>query len=133
MGQRIRARLTATGQVRQATVTGVARTALEGYVIGIEPDALVLRVPIPGVAPELQRDPKVADTLRVFRADVTGIDMQRFSPARTALLSGGIVAVTTLSVLLAGHIGSSEGIEGDPTNRTSFRRFLTIVSIPTGR
>ena len=133
LGDRIRAQLTAPGQVRQATVTGIARMALEGDVIGYETDALLLRVPIPGVAPELQRNPKVADTLRVLRADITGIDMQHFSPVRTGLLAGGVVAVGTLSILLAGHIGSSEGIEGDRDNRTALRPSFTIFRIPTGR
>ena len=132
LGERIRAQLTAPGQIRQAMVTGVAFTAVEGDVIGLEPDALLLRVPIPGIAPELQRNPKVADTLRVLRADITGIDMQHFSPLRTGLLAGGIVAVGTVSILAAGHIGSPEGV-GDTGDRTAFRPSFTIIRIPTGR
>ena len=133
LGERIRAQLTPPGQIRQATVTGVARTALEGDVIGVEQDALLLRVPIPGVAPELQRNPKVADTLRVLRSDITGIDMQHFSPLRTGLLAGGIVVVGTVSILAAGHIGSSEGVDDDPGDRTAFRPSFTVIRIPTGR
>ncbi len=133
VGERIRAQLTATGQVRQATATGIARTALEGDVVALEPDAVLLRVPIPGVVPELQRNPKVADTLRVLRADITGMDMQHFSPVRTGLLTGGILVGGTLSILLAGHIGFSEGVEGDPDNRTAARPSFTIITIPTGR
>ena len=132
LGERIRAQLTAPGQIRQATVTGVAFTAVEGDVIGLEPDALLLRVPIPGIAPELQRNPKVADTLRVLRADITGIDMQHFSPLRTGLLAGGIMVVGTVSILAAGHIGSSDGVD-DPGDRTAFRPSFTIIRIPTGR
>ncbi len=133
LGEQVRTRLTVEGQVRQASATGVARLSLEGSVLSVEPDMLVLVVPIPGLVPELQRSPKVADTLRVARADVTGIDVQRFSPVRSGLLAGGIVAVGVLGVALAGHIGSSEGGSEDPTNRNALRPGIPVMRIPIGR
>lgn len=133
LGERVRARLTVEGQVRQAAATGAARMSLEGSVLSVEPDMLVLVVPIPGIVPELQRSPKVADTLSIPRADVTGIDVQRFSPVRSGLLAGGIVAAGVLGVALAGHIGSSDGGIDDPTNRNAFRPGIPIVRIPVGR
>lgn len=132
-GEQVRARLTVEGQVRQASATGVARMSLEGAVLSLEPDRLVLVVPIPGIVPELQRSLKIADTLSVPRADVTGIDVQRFSPVRSGLLAGGIVAVGVLGVALAGHIGSSDGGSEDPTNRNAFRAGIRVVRIPIGR
>lgn len=132
-GEQIRARLTAEGQMRQASATGVARMSLEGSVIAVEPNALVLQVPIPGIVPELQRSLKVADTLRVPRADVTGMDVQRFSAARSGLLAGGVIAVAVLGIALAGHIGSSDGGTSDPTNRNALRPTFPIVRIPIGR
>ncbi len=133
IGSQIRTRLTPEGQMRQVSATGVARTSLEGSVLTVDPDAIVLVVPIPGIVPELQRSPKVADTLRVPMADVTGIDVQRFSAARSALLAGGVVAGGVLGILFAGHIGSSEGGTEDPTNRQALRPGLTILRIPVGR
>ena len=133
LGEQVRAHLTPEGQVRQASATGLARTSVEGSVLAVEPDVLVLVVPIPGIVPELQRSPKVADTLRISRTDVTGIDVQRFAPVRSGLLAGGIVAVGVLGVALAGHIGSSEGGTKDPTNRNAFRPGIPIVRIPVGR
>lgn len=132
-GEQVRARLTAEGQVRAASATGMARETLLGSVLAIEPDALVLQVPIPGLVPELQRSPKVADTLRVSRADLTGIDVQKFSAVRSGLLAGGVVAVAVLGVALAGHIGSSEGGTSDPTNRNALRPGMGIVRISIGR
>lgn len=129
-GEQIRARLTVEGQVRAASATGAARTSLEGSVLAVGRDTLVMEVPIPGLVPELQRSPKVADTLHVLRADVTGIDVQRFSAVRSGLLASGVVAAGVLGVLLAGHIGSSDGGISDPTNRNALR---PIVSIPIGR
>ena len=85
------------------------------------------------MVPALQRSPKVADTLRVLRADVTGLDVQRFSAARSGLLAGGVVAAGVLGVVLAGHIGSSEGGSEDPTNRNAFRPGIPIVRFPLGR
>lgn len=133
MGEHVRTRLTAEGQVRQAAVTGVARMSLEGNVIAVEPEELVLVVPIRGIVPELQRSAKVADTLRIPRADVVAIDVQRFSPVRSGLLAGGIVAAGVLGIALAGHVGSSEGGTEDPTNRNAFRPGIPIVRIPVGR
>ncbi len=133
MGEQVRARLTAEGQVRQAAVTGVARMSLEGNVLAVEPELLVLRVAIPGIVPELQRSAKVADTLRIPRADVVAIDVQRFSPVRSGLLAGGIVAAGVLGIALAGHVGSSDGGTEDPTNRNAFRPGIPIVRIPVGR
>lgn len=133
IGSQIRTRLTPEGQMRQVTATGVPRTSLEGSVLSVDPDEIVLVVPIPGIVPELQRSPKVADTLRVPLADVTGIDVQRFSAARSALLAGGVVASGVLGVLFAGHIGSSEGGTEDPTNRQALRPGMTILRIPVGR
>lgn len=132
-GDQVRAHLTAEGQVRQASATGLARTSLDGSVLAAEPDVLLLVVPIPGIVPELQRSPKVADTLRIARADVTGIDVQRFSAARSGLLAGGVVAVGVLGIALAGHIGSSDGGTEDPTNRNAFRPGIPIFRIPVGR
>ncbi len=133
LGEQVRAHLTAEGQVRQASATGLARASVEGSVLAVEPDVLLLVVPIPGIVPELQRSSKVADTLRISRTDVTGIDVQRFAPLRSGLLAGGIVAVGVLGVALAGHIGSSEGGTEDPTNRNAFRPGMPIVRIPVGR
>ena len=133
IGDQVRTRLTPEGQIRQASVTGVARMSLEGSVLAVEPEELVLVVPIPGIVPELQRSPKVADTLRVPRADVTGIDVQRFSAVRSGLLAGGIAAAGVLGIALAGHIGSSEGGSEDPTNRNALRPGITIVRLPIGR
>lgn len=133
LGEQVRAHLTPEGQVRQASATGMARTSVEGSVLGVEPDVLLLVVPIAGVVPELQRSPKIADTLRIARGDVTGIDVQQFSAARSGLLAGGVAAVGVLGVLLAGHIGSSNGGIGDPTNRNAFRPGLPIIRIPIGR
>lgn len=133
IGEQVRAQLTAEGQVRQAAVTGVARMSLEGNVLAVEPEQLVLQVAIPGIVPELQRSAKVADTLRIPRADVVAIDVQRFSPVRSGLLAGGIVAAGVLGIALAGHVGSSEGVTEDPTNRNAFRPGIPIVRIPIGR
>ena len=111
----------------------MARTSVEGSVLAVEPDVLLLVVPIPGIVPELHRSPKVADTLSVPRGDVTGIDVQRFSPVRSGLLAGGIVMAGVLGVALAGHVGSSEGVTEDATNRNAFRPGIPIVRIPVGR
>ena len=132
-GEQVRARLTAEGQVRAASTTGMARETLLGNLLAIEPDVLVLEVPIPGLVPELQRSAKVADTLRVSRADVTGVDVQKFSAVRSGLLAGGVVAVGVLGVALAGHIGSTDGGTSDPTNRNALRPGFPIVRIPIGR
>ena len=133
VGSQVRAGLTPEGQIRQASATGVARLSLVGSVLSVDPDAIVLVVPIPGIVPELQRSPKVADTLRIPMADVTGVAEQQFSAARSALLTGGVVAGGILGVLLAGHIGSSEGGTEDPTNRQALRPGMTILRIPIGR
>ncbi len=133
VGERVRARLTPEGQVRQASATGLARLSLEGRVLAVEPEVLVLEVPIPGIVPELQRSPKVADTLRIPRSDVTGIDAQRFSALRSALLGGGLVSAAVLSIALAGHIGSSDGGIDDPTGRNALRPGVPFVRIPIGR
>lgn len=133
LGQRIRTRLTAEGQLRHARVTGVARTSLDGDVLSVESEALLLVVPIPGIDPGLHRSTKVADTLRVLRADVTGIDAQRFSAARTSLLAGGIAVAGALAVVLAGSVGSSEGGDDGPGHRSAYRRLLTAIRIPLGR
>lgn len=133
IGSQIRTDLTPEGQIRQASATGVARLSLVGSVLSVDPDAIVLVVPIPGIVPELQRSPKVADTLRIPMADVTGVAEQQFSASRSALLTGGVVAGGILGVLLAGHIGSSEGGTEDPTNRQAFRPGMTILRIPIGR
>lgn len=133
LGEQVRAHLTPEGQVRQASATGMARTSVEGSVLAVEPDVLLLVVPIPGIVPELHRSPKVADTLSVPRGDVTGIDVQRFSPVRSGLLAGGIVMAGVLGVALAGHVGSSEGVTEDATNRNAFRPGIPIVRIPVGR
>ncbi len=132
-GEQVRAHLTPEGQVRQASATGMVRTSVEGSVLAVEADALLLVVPIPGVVPELQRSPKVADTLRIARADVTGVDVQEFSAARSGLLAGGVVAVGVLGVLLAGHVGSSDGLIDDPTNRNALRPSFPMARIPIGR
>ena len=105
-GERIRTQLAAEGQLRQAQVTGVARASLDGDLLSVEPEALVLQVPIPGIDPGLHRSTKVADTLRVLRADVTSVEMQRFSPARTSLLAGEIAVAGALGVVLAGNVSS---------------------------
>lgn len=131
-GQRVRAQLAAEGQIRQAQFTGVARTSLDGDVLSVDSETLVLRVPILGIDPELHRNTKVADTLRVPRADVTSLDTQRFSPARTGLLAGGIAAAGALGVLLAKGIGSSEGVEDGPGHRSAFRRFIAAIRVPVG-
>lgn len=133
VGDHVRTRLTPEGQIRQASATGVARMGLEGSVLAVEPEELVLVVPIPGIVPELQRSPKVADTLRIPRADLTGVDVQRFSPVRSGLLAGGLVAAGVLGIALAGHVGSSDGGTEDPTNRNAFRSGITIVRLPIGR
>lgn len=133
IGDQVRTRLTPEGQIRQASVTGVARMSIEGSVLAVEPEELVLVVPIPGIVPALQRSPKVADTLRVPRADVTGIDVQRFSAVRSGLLAGGIAAAGVLGIALAGHVGSSDGGSEDPTNRNALRPGITIVRLPVGR
>ena len=133
LGAHVRTHLTPEGQVRQAAATGLARTSVEGSVLAVEPDVLVLVVPIPGLVPELQRSLKVADTLRIARTDVTGVDVQRFAPVRSGLLAGGLVAVGVLGLALAGHIGSSEGGTEDPTNRNAFRPAVPIARIPIGR
>lgn len=132
-GEQVRARLTAEGQVRAASATGMARETLLGSVVAIEPDALVLEVPIPGLVPELQRSSKVADTLRVARTDLIALDVEKFSALRSGLLAGGVVAVGVLGVALAGHIGSSEGGTSDPANRNALRPGVPIVRIPIGR
>ena len=133
LGEQVRAHLTPEGQVRQASATGMARTSVDGSVLAVEPEVLVLVVPIAGVVPELQRSPKVADTLRILRGDVTGLHVQRFSPARSGLLAGGVVAGGVLGVLMAGHIGSSEGGTEDPSNRNAFRPGFPLVRISIGR
>lgn len=133
IGDQVRTRLTPEGQIRQASATGVARMSLEGSVLAVAPEELVLVVPIPGIVPELQRSPKVADTLRIPRADVTGVDVQRFSPVRSGLLAGGLVAAGVLGIALAGHVGSSDGGTEDPTNRNALRPGFTIVRLPVGR
>lgn len=133
IGTQVRTGLTPEGQIRQASATGLARLSLVGSVLSVGSDAIVMVVPIPGIVPELQRSPKVADTLRIPMADVTGIDVQQFSAARSALLAGGVVAGGVLGVLLAGHIGSSEGGTEDPTNRQAFRPGMTVLRIPIGR
>lgn len=133
IGDQVRTRLTPEGQIRQASATGVARMSLEGSVLAVAPEELVLVVPIPGIVPALQRSPKVADTLRIPYADVTGVDVQRFSPVRSGLLAGGLVAAGVLGIALAGHVGSSDGGTEDPTNRNALRPGFTIVRLPVGR
>ena len=131
-GQRVRAQLAAEGQIRQAQVTGVARTSLDGDVLSVDSETLVLLVPIAGIDPGLHRNAKVADTLRVLRTDVTSLDTQRFSPVRTSLLAGGIAAASVLGVLLAEGIGSSEGTEDGPGHRSAFWRFIAAIRVPLG-
>lgn len=133
IGEQIRTHLTPEGQIRQASATGVARTSLDGSVLAVEADELVVVVAIPGIVPALQRSPKVADTLRIPRTDVTGVAVQRFSAVRSGLLAGGITAAGVLGIALAGHIGSSEGGTEDPSNRNAFRPGITIVRLPIGR
>ena len=132
-GERIRTQLAAEGQLRQAQVTGVARASLDGDLLSVEPEALVLQVPIPGIDPGLHRSTKVADTLRVLRADVTSVEMQRFSPARTSLLAGGIAVAGALGVVLAGNVGASDGAPDGPGHRSAFQRLLAAIRIPVGR
>lgn len=133
LGQRIRTQLTAEGQLRHARVTGVARTSLDGDVLSLESEALLLQVPIPGIDPGLHRSAKVADTLRVLRADVTSIDVQRFSPTRTGLLAGGVAVAGALAVVLAGTVGGSDGGDDGPGHRSAYRSFLAAIKIPLGR
>ena len=132
VGEQVRAQLTAVGQVRHASSTGVARTALDGSVLAVDEGEIVLVVPIPGLVPAYQRSPKVADTLHVARGEVTAFEVQRFSAARSALLAGGVVATGVLGVAFAGHAGSSDP-SNDPRDRTALRPWWPIVAIPIGR
>lgn len=131
VAERVRVRLTAEGQVRAAQATGAARESLEGQMIALDPDAFLLQVPIPGIDPALHRDAKTADTLRVLRTDVTAIETQHFSRARTGLLAGGIVA-GVVGVVLVGTSGSSGGTNDGPGHRSAFRWLLSFP-IPGGR
>ena len=129
--ERVRVRLTAEGQVRAAQATGAARESLEGQMLALDPDAFLLQVPIPGIDPALHRDAKTADTLRVLRTDVTAVETQHFSRARTGLLAGGIVA-GVVGVVLVGTSGSSGGTDDGPGHRSAFRWLLSFP-IPGGR
>lgn len=129
--ERVRVRLTAEGQVRAAQATGAARESLEGQMLALDPDAFLLQVPIPGLDPALHRDAKTADTLRVLRTDVTAVETQHFSRARTGLLAGGIVA-GVVGVVLVGTSGSSGGTDDGPGHRSAFRWLLSFP-IPGGR
>ena len=131
VAERVRVRLTAEGQVRAAQATGAARESLEGQMLALDPDAFLLQVPIPGLDPALHRDAKTADTLRVLRTDVTAVETQHFSRARTGLLVGGIVA-GVVGVVLVGTSGSSGGTDDGPGHRSAFRWLLSFP-IPGGR
>lgn len=131
VAERVRVRLTAEGQVRAAQATGAARESLEGQMLALEPDAFLLQVPIPGLDPALHRDAKTADTLRVLRTDVTAVESQHFSRARTGLLVGGIVA-GVVGVVLVGTSGSSGGTDDGPGHRSAFRWILSFP-IPRAR
>jgi hypothetical protein len=130
-GQSVRARLTPPGAVRQAEISGVARTSVDGKFVETRGDGLALEVPILGLVPELQRSPKVADTIVLQVGEIAEIETPRFSALRTAGFIASLGAVVALALAISGDAGGNQ--DTPPTPPVSFGPELQILRLPIGR
>ena len=129
-GQYVRASLTPEGAVRHAQTTGLARDAVEGVWIAAEDGVVQVEVPILGLVPELQRNPKVADTLQIPRPDIGVIETQKFSALRTAGFIGALAALVAVSIGIAGDGGGDQS--DGPSDPVTFAPQFRILRIPFG-
>ena len=116
--ERVRARLTSSGQAWLVEHSGRARNELEGTFIRSEPDHVVLSVwrsDLPGTT----QFRTGIDTLRIPSQHVAAFEQRRFSTGRTmlaALLGAGAVA---LAIGVMGGVGGGGG--GDDGGTVFFR------------
>ena len=112
--ERVRARLTSSGQAWLVEHSGRARTELEGIFIRSDPDHVVLSVwrsDLPGTT----QFRTAIDTLRIPAQHVAAFEQRRFSTGRTilaGLLGAGAVALAV--GVMTGVGGGGDGDGGGP-------------------
>lgn len=117
-GMHVRARLSAPGALRLSEANGEVRQRLEGQLVSLQADTLVIVVPerSPGGSYVAQAAlPPRLDTLQVARAEVAVLEEKRFSAGKTALVVGAAGAASAFVVIrlfdLAGGGGGGSGGE----------------------
>lgn len=101
-GMQVRARLSAPGALRLSEATGEVRRGLEGEVVALQADTLVVAIPVrsPGGSYVAQAGlPPRLDTLQVARVDVAALEEKRFSAGKTALAAGAAGAASAFVVI----------------------------------
>lgn len=116
-GTVVRARLTSAGSVRMMESRGNAVRSVEGSVVSTQADTLALAMwSSSGVGPGRE-----VDTLRLGRPEIAGVDLKRFSAARTGVAIGlASLAVAALVVAAFNSAGGGGALPGGTTDHAVF-------------
>lgn len=130
-GMQVRARLSAPGALRVSEATGEVRRRLEGEVVALQADTLVVAIPVRSSGGSYVAQaglPPPLDTLQVARVDVAVLEEKRFSAGKTALAAGAAGAASAFVVIrlfdLAG--GGGGGPDGGNPDAYLAIRLVTV-------
>lgn len=133
VGQNVRVYVTRTGAPEVLSVTesvGVI-PEIRGQVTGVEDGSLLLRMPIrpePGTGAGLA---DIAQLVRVPTDEIVALELQEFSPARTAFLVAGGAALAAAIVFVIIDASGQDG-PTDPPDPPLLMRRMPILRIPIG-
>lgn len=124
-GTEVRAHLTGAGSDRLLDVNGLDTRRLEGEVLDVGEDRIVLSVPVPA-DPGSPRYRGLEERVILPLADLAELEIREMDRTRTGLFAGGavVVAGSILRAALRGESKSEEGTGPPPPNE--FRRIPLI-------